>query len=113
MNKAGIWKWLILVGLVSWSLMMVTPVDQKVKLGLDLRGGTSFTMEIDTSELETKKEQKNARERALEIIRNRVNGMGLSEPIIYPVPDTDRIVVQMPGLQEEERDEALRTLEQK
>jgi SecD/SecF fusion protein len=112
MNKAGIWKWIILVALVSWSLMMVTPIDQKVKLGLDLRGGTSFTLEIDDSELEGAA-KKEARQRALEIIRNRIDGLGLSEPIIYPVPDSNRIVVQMPGLKEEDRDETLQILEQK
>lgn len=113
MKKAGIWKWLILIGLVSWSLMLATPIQEKVKLGLDLRGGTSFTLEIDESNLDSKKERKEARQRALEIIRNRVDGMGMTEPIIYPVPDSNRLVVQMPGLQEEDRDQALRTLEQK
>ncbi len=111
-SKTDVFKWVILVALVSWSLMMVTPLEEKVQLGLDLRGGSSFTLEIDESELETAAEKRSARERALEIIRNRVDGMGMSEPIIYPVPDSNRIVVQMPGLQEADRDSTLRTLEQ-
>jgi len=113
MKQAGFWKWIILAALISWSLMMVMPIEDKLTLGLDLQGGTSFTLEIDDSELESKSARNDARDRALEIIRNRVDALGMSEPIIYPVPDSNRIIVQMPGLKEEDRDNTLRMLEQK
>jgi SecD/SecF fusion protein len=111
MKKQSVWKWLILVGLTAWSLMLVTPIEEKVKLGLDLRGGTSFTLQIDTSELEGEAREK-AMDRALEIIRNRVDKIGVAEPIIYPEKG-NRIVVQIPGLREEDRDRAMRTIKQK
>ena len=110
MDKNSIWKWLILVLVTAWSLVLVTPLKDKVKLGLDLRGGTSFTLEVDTSTLEPNA-LKDAQSRALEVIRNRVDTMGISEPIIYPEPRNNRIIVQIPGLKTEDRERAIKNLQ--
>ncbi|HOO21364.1 MAG TPA: hypothetical protein PL011_08265, partial [Kiritimatiellia bacterium] len=99
--KASIWKWLILVVATAWSVALVTPPKEKVKLGLDLQGGTSYTLEIDDSQgLEGS--VADARDRALEVIRNRVDSMGVAEPNIYPDGEK-RIVVQIPGMKAEDR----------
>ncbi len=110
MDKHALWKWLLLIGLVSWSMVLVTPVSEKVKLGLDLQGGISFLLEVDTEELEPEAVGE-AQMRALEVIRNRVDLMGTEEPIIYPEPRSNRIVVQIPGLDTANREWAIRTLE--
>lgn len=110
MDKHALWKWLLLIGLVSWSLVLVTPISEKVKLGLDLQGGISFLLEVDTTELEPDAVG-DAQMRALEVIRNRVDLMGTEEPIIYPEPRSNRIVVQIPGLDAANREWAIRTLE--
>ncbi|MEG1480575.1 MAG: protein translocase subunit SecD [Kiritimatiellia bacterium] len=44
-------KWAILAVLAAFSLYVVLPVKEKVRLGLDLQGGTSFTVEIDRAKL--------------------------------------------------------------
>lgn len=99
--KASIWKWLILVVVTAWSVALVSPPKDKVKLGLDLQGGTSYTLEIDDSQgLEGS--VSDARDRAIEVIRNRVDSMGVAEPNIYP-DGTKRIVVQIPGMKTEDR----------
>ncbi len=110
MDKHAWWKWLLLIGLTAWSLVLVTPISEKVKLGLDLQGGISFLLEVQTEELEDDAIQ-DAQLRALEVIRNRVDLMGTEEPIIYPEPRSNRIVVQIPGLDAANRDWAIRTLE--
>ncbi len=91
-------------------MVLVTPVSEKVKLGLDLQGGVSFLLEVQTEELE-EEAIRDAQSRALEVIRNRVDLMGTEEPIIYPEPRSNRIVVQIPGLDAANRDWAVRTLE--
>ena len=102
--KASIWKWLILVVATAWSVALVTPPKEKVKLGLDLQGGTSYTLEVDDSQgLEGS--LSDARSRALEVIRNRVDSMGVAEPNIYPDGEK-RIVVQIPGMKAEDRERA-------
>ena len=106
--KASIWKWLILVVATAWSVALVTPPKEKVKLGLDLQGGTSYTLEIDDSQgLEGT--VADARSRALEVIRNRVDSMGVAEPNIYPDGEK-RIVVQIPGMKAEDREQAAETI---
>lgn len=102
--KTSIWKWLILVVVTAWSVAIVRPPKEKIKLGLDLQGGTSYTLEIDDSQgLEGS--ITDARDRALEVVRNRVDSMGVAEPSIYPDGDR-RIVVQIPGMKAEDRERA-------
>lgn len=123
MDKHALWKWLLLVGLVSFSLWVVTPVKEKVQLGLDLKGGTSFIVKIDEQAVEEdikahvpditdedlKKEVDNvlkgAQARAVEVIRNRIDTLGIAEPVIYPGKD-NRIIIQLPGVDEAKRKEA-------
>jgi SecD/SecF fusion protein len=108
MDKNAIWKWLVLVGLTAWSLVIVTPLHEKIKLGLDLQGGTRFVLEVDTSELEADA-AKDAQPRALEVIRNRVDAMGIAEPVIYTEPG-NRIIVEIPGMKAEDRERAKENL---
>jgi len=71
-------------------------VDKSVNFGLDLAGGTSIILEIDKSGLKPD-EASDIQERSLEIIRNRVDQYGLSEPQIFPSGD-NRIVADLAGV---------------
>jgi len=73
----------------------------KVNLGLDLQGGVHLVLKVDTSEL-TPEEAKDAPDRALEIIRNRIDQFGVLEPGIQR-QGKDRIIVQLPGVTDRER----------
>ncbi len=44
-------KWAILAVLVAFSCYVTFPAKEKVRLGLDLQGGTSFTVELDKDKL--------------------------------------------------------------
>jgi len=78
------------------------PLEKKaLKLGLDLQGGMHIVLEVDKSNL-TSDEARDAPERALEIIRNRIDQWGVSEPLIQKQGE-DRIVVELPGLEDPER----------
>ena len=69
---------------------------KSINFGLDLAGGTSITLEIDKSNIKGD-DIKDVQEQSLEIIRNRVDQYGLSEPQISPSGD-DRIVVELAGV---------------
>ncbi len=75
--------------------------NQAIHLGLDLQGGMHLVMEVDKSKLGPE-EAKDAVDRAIEIIRNRVDEFGVAEPLIQKQGE-DRIVVQLPGLTDRER----------
>lgn len=76
-------------------------INKAVKRGLDLEGGMHLVLEVDDSQLKDD-EKKDVVDRALQIIRNRVDQFGVSEPTIQK-EGTKRILVQLPGLQDAER----------
>ena len=70
---------------------------RSINFGLDLAGGTSITLQIDPSGLKEDDDIKDIQAQSLEIIRNRVDQFGLSEPQISPSGD-DRILVELAGV---------------
>lgn len=67
-----------------------------VNFGLDLAGGTSITLQIDGKGLKDE-DIKDVQQQSLEIVRNRVDQFGLSEPLISP-SGKDRIIVELAGV---------------
>ncbi|BCL36433.1 protein translocase subunit SecD [Nostoc sp. MS1] len=74
-----------------------------IPLGLDLRGGSQLTIQVKTTP-----EIKQITERELNgvksVVEGRINGLGVSEPIIQTV-GTDKILVQLPGVNNPEQAE--------
>ena len=70
--------------------------EAAIHLGLDLQGGLQLLLEVDTKGLKPA-EARDAVERAREIINNRIDQFGVSEPLIQ-IEGEDRIAVQLPGL---------------
>jgi protein-export membrane protein SecD len=74
-----------------------------VTLGLDLQGGTHLALEIDDPTGTMPAAQRiDATDRALTVIRTRIDELGVAEPIIQKVGD-DRIILEMPGAREEDQ----------
>jgi len=78
--------------------------SKRLKLGLDLQGGSQIQLEVNFSELElSEKEKEDAVKTALQIIRNRIDQFGVAEPSIQRVGTTNRISIQLPGLKDPSR----------
>jgi protein-export membrane protein SecD len=75
--------------------------DKALHLGLDLLGGMHLVLELDRTKLESG-EVSDAMDRAMEILRNRVDQFGVAEPLIQQ-QGSDRIVIQLPGVTDKER----------
>jgi protein-export membrane protein SecD len=75
--------------------------SKALHLGLDLQGGMHLVLEVDKSRLSVE-ESRDAVDRAMEIIRNRVDQFGVAEPLIQREGE-DRIAVQLPGLNDPQR----------
>jgi protein-export membrane protein SecD len=120
-TQVVLWTTLALVGLsvyflvptISWYRMTAQersereqdkdPIISKIlNLGLDLRGGTHLVLELDRNKLDPHVNIFDALDRAIEIIRNRVDQFGVSEPLIARQGDR-WIVVQLPGVKDPER----------
>ncbi len=72
-----------------------------IHLGLDLQGGMHLVLEVDRSRM-NEAEAKDAVERAMEVLRSRIDQFGVAEPLIQRQGE-NRIVIQLPGLTERER----------
>ena len=71
--------------------------------GLDLKGGTYLALEVDDSKQAiAAKDKAEAIDRALKTVRSRIDGFGVSESAVQK-QGSDRIVVQIPGIQDPER----------
>lgn len=87
---------------VGWYLTIfgagpVEPIKDRMKLGLDIKGGVYVVMEANT-DLEGE-ELKEAMEQTQAVIEERVNQMGLAEPVVT-IEGDKRIRVELPGAED-------------
>ena len=82
---------LILVVVIPAILIFRNPIN----LGLDLRGGTSVVLEAQ--EEDGKKLQPDTMDKVREIVQRRVDGLGVSEPVIQKSGE-NRLIVELAGI---------------
>lgn len=96
---------LMLLALIGLSIAYIwqpwNPGQDSLKLGLDLQGGLRVLLQADGPVPEP--DDLNS---ARNIIENRVNEFGVSEPLVA-TSGTNRIMVEFPGLTADEQDRAL------
>ncbi|MFC1902835.1 protein translocase subunit SecD [Chloroflexota bacterium] len=83
-------------------LSLIYPVlgREEIRLGLDLQGGIHMVYQADLSAIESGKKTE-AIEGTLAVIERRINILGVTEPIIQRQGE-DRIIVELPGINEAE-----------
>jgi protein-export membrane protein SecD len=99
----GTLKGRILVIAVVLAAALGFYVTRGIKLGLDLQGGMHLALEVEDREgTFTPQIRAEYTDRALQIIRNRVNQFGVEEPLIQKNGD-DRIIVELAGIRDPQR----------
>ncbi|MBU1923703.1 MAG: protein translocase subunit SecD, partial [Candidatus Omnitrophica bacterium] len=101
MERKLIYKILFILGVVGLFSYYAFPLDKRINLGLDLKGGMHLLLKVDTSHLEGQAKL-DACDRAVEVIRNRIDEFGVRETSIQKQGE-DEIVVQLPGVTDRER----------
>ena len=148
--RNNLWKWLVLLLIAVGSAYLTFPIKDvrddsgnvvqkgKVRLGLDLVGGSSFTLSIDNEKLremvidrlsspdfsklseedrekaiqkEIEETLQGCDDRVVEIVRRRVDAMGTNEPVIQSLPEKHRVVVQLPKTDKKDQDAARERLQ--
>ena len=129
-TRNNLWKWLVLALIAVISFYVCNPPAEKFRLGLDLNGGTSFTLGVDTDKLaqsiiaanpaitnqegavaaQIAKTLEGCDDRIVQVIRRRVDAMGTNEPVIQGMKN-HRLLVQLPGADEKTRKEAKASLQ--
>ncbi|ATL25266.1 protein translocase subunit SecD [Streptomyces formicae] len=95
MKRAPLWRAIVALAVVALSLYVA--LTQTARLGLDLRGGTQIVLETKNSP--TVKADAASTDRALEVLRQRVDALGVAEPSIARSGEK-RIIVELPGVQD-------------
>jgi SecD/SecF fusion protein len=92
----------IVAALIGVGLLAIpaSPVDKEPTLGLDLQGGLEVTLQAVPPP--NRPLQKSDLSRSVEILRNRVDRLGVSEPEIRTQGD-NQIVIDLPGLKNPEQ----------
>jgi preprotein translocase subunit SecD len=72
-----------------------------LKRGLDLQGGMHLALDIDESK-GTVANKSEALDRALKVVRTRIDEFGVSEPLVQKIGN-DRIIVELPGIDDRQR----------
>jgi preprotein translocase subunit SecD len=95
---------LALVGICGWYLYSnYSDTGSILKLGLDLQGGMHLVLEVDDPDgIMSMEDRADAILRAERIIRNRIDELGVEEPIVQRVGQ-DRLIVELAGIDDEER----------
>jgi preprotein translocase subunit SecD len=76
-----------------------------LKRGLDLQGGMHLALEVDESK-QAVANKSDALDRALKVVRTRIDEFGVSEPVVQKVGE-DRLIVELPGIDDPQRAEAV------
>lgn len=108
------WTGLMLLALLLASLVAIwkpwAPNEPKIKLGLDLQGGLRIVLSTVNSSADpaVAKDELN---KARTVLENRVNAIGVAEPLVT-VQGNNRVVVELPGLTQDQQDKAIRLIGQ-
>tara|TARA_B110000003_G_scaffold123226_1_gene125633 strand:- start:1631 stop:4042 length:2412 start_codon:yes stop_codon:yes gene_type:complete len=104
----------IAIGIVvALCLVAVLPVKEKLKGGIDLVGGSSFIVEIQPGKDEEGNSlpvNEGAIEQAKATLSKRLSNSGLSDNLMQPLGE-NRLIIEMPGVGPERRDEIRETIE--
>ena len=97
MSNALRWRALLVVAVVAGAAALV--FTQPARLGLDLKGGTQIVLEAqDTDRV---KIDGDVASRTLEVLRRRVDALGVAEPTLQRSGER-RIIVELPGVADPE-----------
>ncbi|MFC1651914.1 protein translocase subunit SecD [Patescibacteria group bacterium] len=101
----------VLAGVVDWPkgpdlnfgfLGIDSKRELKIHRGLDLQGGSHLAYEADLGQVEDGEEVE-AMDGVVEVIRNRIDAYGVSEPVIQKNKSGGkwRVIVELPGIEDE------------
>ncbi|WP_119729485.1 protein translocase subunit SecD [Thermomonospora amylolytica] len=95
MSSPLAWRAIVALAIIAGSIYVT--LTQPAKLGLDLRGGTQIVLE--TKDGQNVKANRESTDRALEVLRKRVDALGVSESSITRSGER-RIIVELPDVQD-------------
>lgn len=90
----------IVIVLFAVAFFCYRPIIDNMQLGLDLRGGLHVVLQAD--EKEGQEVTADTIQKAIGVLRNRIDSLGVKEPALY-AQGSDRIVVEIAGVDDPEQ----------
>ncbi|MDO4733097.1 MAG: protein translocase subunit SecD [Bacillota bacterium] len=94
-KRSGVKVLLVLIVIAAATVLSVSPLVNNINLGLDLQGGAQVVLQAVPDDGETLTAEDMSQ--LVSVLDQRVNELGVSEPIIQ-VEGTDRIIVELAGV---------------
>ena len=98
MSRHLVWRSILVLGVIGLAIFLV--VTRPVRLGLDLEGGTQIVLEAQPTEGQAVTDD--TIDRTLEVLRRRVDQLGVSEPTLQRSGD-ERVIIELPGVSDPEQ----------
>lgn len=97
-------RFIIIVAVVAGCIASLIPINKRINLGLDLKGGMYLILKVENDKLPTMQAKEDAVLKSMEVLRNRIDGLGVAETLLQRQGD-NQILLQLPGVTD--RDKAL------
>ncbi|MBQ6807797.1 MAG: protein translocase subunit SecD [Firmicutes bacterium] len=94
-KRSGVKVLVVLILIAAATVLSVSPLVNNINLGLDLQGGAQVVLQAIPDEGESLTSEDMSQ--LVSVLDQRVNELGVSEPIIQ-VEGTDRIIVELAGV---------------
>lgn len=101
MLKRDKWRLGLILLVIVVAAVTVFPVGDRVKLGLDLKGGAHIVLQAKGTEANPLTELDKSMESLVAVLRNRIDQYGIAEPQIQR-EGRDRVIVDLPGVDDPE-----------
>lgn len=104
MKKQMGWKIGLILASVIMSIWAFTPIEEKINLGLDLKGGLNLVYEVKFDEISQTDDKKQLRasviQQSIDTVRDRVDRLGIADARVRQIGSTEEslILVSLPGI---------------
>jgi SecD/SecF fusion protein len=94
-------RFLLILGVIVACIVFSWPIQKRINLGLDLKGGMHLILKVETEKLPVNAKN-DAVLRAMEILRNRIDSLGVGETVVQRQGE-DQILLQLPGVTDRDK----------
>jgi len=92
----------IILAVIAGCFASLIPINKRINLGLDLKGGMHLILKVQNDNLPTAEAREDAVLKSMEVLRNRIDGLGVGETLIQRQGD-NQILLQLPGVTDREK----------
>src|SRR5271170_6214410 len=95
-------RFFVILAVIIGCIASLIPINKRINLGLDLRGGMHLILRVQNDNLPTEQAKEDAVLKSMEVLRNRIDGLGVGETLLQR-QGANQILLQLPGVTDREK----------